>query len=126
LGKHRACTAEYRFDAVILHQRIWFVRLSVRIAACHAAETGSTPVQTASICTVRLAAKDNALSRRRSRVRIPYGVPGENMNKYQRLINNLYVNTGFTVIELFAMVGLMGYIAYVIYEFLIVFRSIHG
>ena len=48
------------------------------------------------------------------------------MNKYQRLLNNLYVNTGFTVIELFAMVGLMGYIAYVIYEFLIVFRSMHG
>ena len=101
-------------------------RLSVRIAACHAAGTGSTPVGTAKYCTVRLAAKDNALSRRRSRVRIPYGVPGENMNKYQRLINNLYVNTGFTVLELFAMVGLMGYIAYVIYEFLIVFRSIHG
>jgi hypothetical protein len=48
------------------------------------------------------------------------------MNKYQRLINNLYVNTGFTVIELIAMLGLIGYIAYVIYEFLIVFRSIHG
>jgi hypothetical protein len=48
------------------------------------------------------------------------------MNSVKRLINNLYVATGFTVIELFAMVGLMAYIAYVIYEFLIVFRSIHG
>ena len=48
------------------------------------------------------------------------------MNKYQRLINNLYADTGFTVLELIAMLGLIGYIAYVIYEFLIVFRSIHG
>ena len=38
--------AAVRFDSFSPHQ-IWSLRLSVRIAACHAAGTGSTPVGTA-------------------------------------------------------------------------------